>query len=125
MSKENEKVITLNKEQQDRIIENLNSAIDNINAIINYFSINSNDLNSIKFCKEEDVLSKEVKDLYSKNSITYNQYKVLKYMIDNPYFNDSRLCKDTYISYSSISQWKKNDKHFKSCYDKILLHKTV
>ena len=125
MAKDSENTITLNKEQCTNIINNLNSAINNINTIIEYLSIDSSQLVKIKDSNEDDGLSTEIRDLYVKNSITYNQYKVLKFMFENPYFNDSRLCKEAYISYSSISQWKKNDKSFRQCYDKILLHKTV
>lgn len=123
----NKKTITLEVQEYSKLINDLklmNSKIDELQKIfLPYDSevIKTDSNNSV----EESDIKIEIKKMYEDKSITYKQYRVLKYMLENQYFSDAEVSKSTAVSYSSISQWKKKDLKFKNMYNKILLFKTI
>ena len=123
----NKKTITLEVQEYSKLINDLklmNSKIDELQRIfLPYDSevIKTDSNNSV----EESDIKIEIKKMYEDKSITYKQYRVLKYMLENQYFSDAEVSKSTAVSYSSISQWKKKDLKFKNMYNKILLFKTI
>lgn len=123
----NKKTITLEVHEYSKLINDLklmNSKIDELQKIfLPYDSevIKTDSNNSV----EESDIKIEIKKMYEDKSITYKQYRVLKYMLENQYFSDAEVSKSTAVSYSSISQWKKKDLKFKNMYNKILLFKTI
>lgn len=116
--------LTLDSDECNKVVNDLNYIVNSLNQILEMFSDNKK-VKVVYEDSEEVSLSKEIKKFYTDKKITYKQYKVLKYMIENQYFSDAELCKSTEVSYSSISQWKKKGSVFKSAYDRILLLKTI
>ena len=119
--------VTLGIQEYSKLMNDLKSINSKINELQKIFlsydgEIIKTDCNSRT---EESEIKNEIKKMYETKSITYKQYKVLKYILENQYFSDSEVSKSTSISYSSISQWKKKDLKFKNMYNKILLLKTI
>lgn len=119
--------VTLGIQEYSKLMNDLksiNSKVDELQKIFSSYDgeIIKTDCNNRA---EESEIKNEIKKMYETKSITYKQYKVLKYILENQYFSDAEVSKSTSISYSSISQWKKKDVKFKNMYNKILLFKTI
>lgn len=120
----NEDKVVLGAEEFSQIINNLTSITNSVNEILKIFSSN-NSLKDRNLDIELNDIDYEIKQLYTNKIITYKQYKVLKYILENRYVSDAEVSKSTSVSYSSIFKWKKENKKFKCVYDKILLIKTL
>lgn len=126
-----DRVVILDIEEYQRIIENLKVANNKINEIEKILKLYNDEVKKSS-PTEGEVLNRErkqldmhIKNMYEDKKITYKQCKVLKYLFEKEYFSDVELAKETKVSYSSISQWKKRDKIFKETYYKILSLKNV
>ena len=126
-----DRVVILDIEEYQRIIENLKVANNKINEIEKILKLYNDEAENSSLT-EDEVLNRErkqldmhIKNMYEDKKITYKQCKVLKYLFEKEYFSDVELAKETKVSYSSISQWKKRDKIFKETYYKILSLKNV
>lgn len=126
-----DRVVILDIEEYQRIIENLKVANNKINEIEKILKLYNDEAENSSLM-EDEVLNRErkqldmhIKNMYEDKKITYKQCKVLKYLFEKEYFSDVELAKETKVSYSSISQWKKRDKIFKETYYKILSLKNV
>ena len=118
--------IVLKKEEYCTLIEHLTNMNNRINELIEVFSSNKegSSLNA-KSITVEDEMKNDIKKLREQELINQNQYKVLKYMLKNEYRSDMDISKSAGVSYSSLSQWKRNDSYFKTMYKKILLLKDM
>ena len=118
----NDKIV-LEKHEYDTLIEHLTNMNNKINELMESFSLSNN--TSIEsenlYLKKE--LKETIKKLRADEILKQKQYQVLAYMIDNDYNSDMDVSKSAKVSYSSLSQWKKNDSCFKDMYKKILLIK--
>lgn len=121
--KTNEDKVVLDSKEFSMIISNLTNITNSVNEILKLFS--NNNLKNRSTDIELNNIDSEIKQLYTDKIITYKQYKVLKYIIENQYVSDVEISKSTSVSYSSIFKWKKENKEFKCIYDKILLVKTL
>lgn len=121
--KTNEDKIILDSKEFSMIISNLTNITNSVNELLKLFSNNNLKDKSLEI--ELNDIDSEIKQLYTKKTITYKQYKVLKYILENQYISDAEVSKSTSVSYSSIFKWKKENNQFKCVYDKILLIKTL
>ena len=74
---------------------------------------------AIKDIKKSVDMNSEIHTYFKQKELTYKQYYVLKYHLNNPYVSDTHLSIETGVSYSSISQWKNKSELFRELYDKI------
>lgn len=126
MQNQNSENIVLKKDEYNTLLEQLVNVNNRINELMKAFSL-SKDIskNNTQNTEIEDGLKEEIKNLRANNKLSQKQYQVLSYMLDNKYHSDMNISKITGISYSSLSQWKRNDSYFKELYRKILLLKTI
>lgn len=123
----NNNTVTLGIQEYSKLINDLELINNKINELQKIILSHGNKIIKTESnnCLVESDIKIELKKMYETKLITYKQYKVLKYILENQYFSDAEVSKSTSVSYSSISQWKKKDLKFKNMYNKILLFKTV
>lgn len=107
-SDEIKKILDLIYAQNDYIIKK----IDEISTV-------GRDAGTIKDMKKSIDMNSEIHSYFKQKELTYKQYYVLKYHLNNPYVSDTHLSTETGVSYSSISQWKNKSGLFRELYDKI------
>lgn len=119
--------VTLELQEYSKLVHDLESINKKINELQKIFLSYDGEAIKMSSCNtsEESDIKIKIKKMYETKTITYKQYKVLKYILENQYFSDAEVSKSTSVSYSSISQWKKRDLDFKEMYNKILLFKTI
>ena len=126
MQNQNSENIVLKKDEYNALLEMLININSNINELMEVFLLNKDiSRNNAQNKDIENTLKDEIRNLRANNNLSQKQYQVLSYMIDNKYHSDMNISKITGISYSSLSQWKRNDSCFKELYRKILLLKTI
>ena len=126
MQNQNSENVVLKKDEYNTLIEEIANVNNKINELMEVFAL-SKDIskNNNQNTEVEDKLKEEIKGLRANNNLSQKQYQVLSYMLDNQYHSDMNISKITGISYSSLSQWKRNDSYFKELYRRILLLKTI
>lgn len=126
MQNQNSENIVLKKDEYNILIKEIANVNNRINELMEALSVTKDiSKNNTKDTEIECGLKEEIKNLRANNNLSQKQYQVLSYMIDNKYHSDMNISKITGISYSSLSQWKRNDSYFKELYRRILLLKTI
>lgn len=119
----NKRLATLDLENYLRVFNNLNAINELIAESLEILNLQDKVKVNSTFNKDKNNINNEIDDLYRSKKIKYKKFEVLKYIANNPYISDMDISRSTSVSYSSISQWKKNDSEFRNMYDKILLCK--
>lgn len=113
------KIKTTDADEMKKILNLICAQNDYIIKKIDEISASNVDMESINDIKSSMDIGTEIHDYFKRKELTYKQYYVLKYHLNNPYISDTHLSIETGVSYSSISQWKNKSELFRGLYDKI------